>query len=101
MSKQAETRFKERVLRDLRQIPGCWCEKIQQRSIRGTLDIHVCLHGWFIALELKAEAGRVDKLQEYVRGKIAAAGGVALVVYPPDWPRVLEFLRKIQPKRTA
>lgn len=92
MSLKPETRFKERVLRDLRALPRCHAEKIQQRSIRGTSDIHACVRGWFVALELKVGPGRTDPLQDHVLACVERAGGFSAVVTPENWGEILATL---------
>lgn len=85
---QPETRFKEKVLRDLRAIPGVWAEKIQQVSIKGTPDILACVCGIFFAIELKTDSGKLEKLQEHKLRLIAKAGGGAMVATPSTWPDI-------------
>tara|TARA_R100000963_G_C4609845_1_gene80651 strand:- start:60 stop:236 length:177 start_codon:yes stop_codon:yes gene_type:complete len=43
-------------------------------------DILVCAKGKFVAFEVKNEAGKVSKLQEFEIKNIKKAGGVAAVV---------------------
>ena len=51
----------------------------------GVPDLLLCVHGRFIALEVKRpSSGRVSKLQEIETKKINAAGGMALVVTSAD-----------------
>lgn len=90
--KQPETRFKEKVQRDLKKLPFCFPIKIQQRAIRGTPDLLVCLSGKFVALELKTDSGKVDALQEFTLISIAKAGGIALVVTPSNWEKIFQAL---------
>lgn len=101
MSKKAETLFKERVLSDLKDLTRTWAVKIQQVAKRGTPDILACVAGHFVALELKsgvkpARRFRVSvTLQEWVLEQITAAGGVALKVYPEEWPNILSSLKSL------
>lgn len=96
MAKQPETLLKEKVLADLRTIDCCWFAKIQQTAIRGTPDILACVHGYFIAIELKTEDGKLDKLQSYTLAKISKSGGLAYTVTPSTWEEVFKCLKKIK-----
>lgn len=88
---KAETKFKVKVLRDLRQVPCAWFSKIQQVGIRGTPDILGCVNGHFIALELKASrASKVDALQFFTLEAINKAGGYARIMHPDNFREILE-----------
>lgn len=94
MAKQPESILKERVLADLHKLPKTYAVKIQQVVIRGTLDIFVCVNGYFVALELKRdERQKPDPLQSHVIDKIKKAGGQAFLVHPMNWPDVLMQIR--------
>lgn len=93
MPKKAETLFKEKVLDDLKALGArCFAEKIQQKATCGTPDIFACVGGTFVAIELKTDVGRLEKLQEYVLRKVVAAGGVAFRSSPETWARDLELI---------
>ena len=93
MSKKPETVFKERVLKDLGEIPRIWVCKIQQVSKRGIPDVLICLGGKFIAIELKKdEQTKVDPLQDWTLQMIAEAGGMGVIAYPDVWPDILDML---------
>lgn len=84
-----ESKFKTRVLADLRKLPNTWAEKIQQVGICGTPDVLACINGRFVALELKRErGGKPDALQAYALGQIVRARGFAVIAYPENWPSV-------------
>lgn len=93
MAKQAETRFKEKVLAELKKIPGIWFVKTQERTTRGIPDILICACGHFIAWELKTMTGRLDKLQEYNLSQIRKAGGFSHVITPDILQFHLDALR--------
>ena len=95
MPKKPETLLKEKVLADLRTIDCCWYAKIQQTTIRGTPDILACINGYFIAIELKTELGKLDKLQSYTLAKISKSGGLAYTVTPSNWQDTFDDLAKI------
>lgn len=93
--KKEETKFKERVLKQLRNLEGIWCEKIQQVSIHGTPDILICAKGKFIALELKTDVGVLSALQEWNLQEIQKAGGVSIVSSPSTWPQDFERIKSL------
>lgn len=94
--KQPETKLKERVLRDLKELPQTWCVKTQQVAIRGTPDILACICGWFVALELKRDdKQKADPLQDYHLAKIRQAGGNSFLVTPTNWPDIFQILRDL------
>lgn len=57
---------------------GAWDVKIFANEMQGAgyPDLLVCYRGRFIALECKAPAGKVAKIQEATLNKIRRAGGV-------------------------
>jgi hypothetical protein len=90
MSKQPESLFKEKVLAQLARIERVWACKVQQVVTRGTPDILVCWGGRFVALELKTDKGRLDKLQAANLELINRSGGLGMVVKPSDWDEKFE-----------
>ena len=97
MSKKEETKFKEKVQKDLNSLVKCWHEKIQQKSIRGTPDILACINGVFVAIELKVDS-KLSNLQEYKLKKIRASNGIAIEVTPENWEGHFEVLKIIAEK---
>lgn len=94
--KKPETKFKERVLKDLKSLGTCcYVLKTQERSRRGVPDIFMCLNGDFYGIELKTNEGKVDKLQEMTLLAISNAGGVAVVTTPDQWEKHFGIIRQI------
>ena len=59
---------------------GHYARKIQNACSAGTPDILACVHGWFLAVEVKRPSGgRITPLQELNRRNIIMNGGVALI----------------------
>ena len=59
----------------------------------GLPDMHICVHGHSIEVELKGERGRVSELQKFMIEQINDAGGKALVLRPSkfdDFKNLLE-----------
>ena len=96
MAKKPETRFKDRILPRLEELPNTWVLKTQERSKRGVPDILICLDGVFVAMELKKSSQDApDALQEWNLNCIVEAGGISIVCYPENWPAVFAFLKKL------
>ena len=51
---------------------------------KGTPDVIACIHGLFIAIEVKVEDGKVTDLQSHQLKKIEKAGGLSFVLYGKD-----------------
>jgi hypothetical protein len=88
--KKPETRFRERFVKKLKKLPNTHFFSIQQVAIRGVPDLLGLVDGRFVALELKASSkANVTELQKIALQKIAAAGGIARVVYPENELEIL------------
>lgn len=82
-----ERTITDEILRYLRGQGECWCFKVagSGSQMRGVPDIVGCWHGRFLALEVKRpKVGRLSKMQTYVIGQIAGAGGMVAVVRSVD-----------------
>lgn len=95
MATKPETRFKEKVYKRLRQIPGIYFTKIQQVAIRGVLDLHIGYKGKFLAWELKVGNNKMDPLQAHEASKIRGAGCIARVVTPETLDEAMEELLNV------
>ncbi len=96
MPQKPETTFSNRIRPHLKALPNTYFVKVQQVAISGTPDFLMCVHGLFVALELKRDGkAPVSKLQRYELDRIQKARGYALVVYPENWKKVWEFLLKL------
>ena len=51
----------------------------------GLPDMHICIHGKSIEVEIKVERGRTSNLQRQILAQINDSGGYGLVVYPRDF----------------
>lgn len=91
-----ETKFQNRVLKDLKSLPHTWVLKTQERARRGVPDILLCVAGRFVAIELKAsEQALASPLQCYEISKIEHSGGYAYIAYPENWEAVLNDIKSI------
>ena len=95
MASQPETRFKIKVLKEVRKIPKLWCFKVEAGAIAGTPDIIGCVNAHFFALELKTETGKLSQLQKHKIERIRKNGGYAEVVRPSNLKMVLSDLNQI------
>lgn len=96
MSSKGETQFRKRIYPDLVALPNTVIFPISQKSIRGTPDFLICCNSMFIALELKSDEGKLDKLQEYNLEKVnKVARGIGLVARPENWQKTKELLWEI------
>jgi len=97
--KKPETKFKEKVVKDLKELRYIWFTKTQQKSLRGTPDIIGCINGYFFALELKSSRkGKISALQSYNLQKVVEAGGRSWIAYPENWEEVFNEIKKIGQK---
>ena len=92
MSQQGESKFKERVLKDLKKVPNLYVLKTQERSRRGVPDLLICHKGKFIAIELKVDGEKPTKLQDIKLKEIRLAGGLSFSTTPSQWESHLEML---------
>lgn len=97
MAKKPETLFKEKVLRDLKSLPGIWFYKTNDVSQRGIPDLIICASGAFIAVELKAEGEQIDPngLQYWTLQQIAEAGGHSISCCPQTWGEAFKLIKKL------
>ena len=91
--KKEETKFREnKVTPFLKTLRNTAFFPIQQLAIRGDADFHLCVHGTFVALELKSRGEVARPLQEHKHDRVRRAGGVALVASPDNWEEVKQQL---------
>jgi hypothetical protein len=91
-----ETAFRTRHLDPfLLTLKNCYSQSIQQQGISGTSDKVICIHGRFVALEIKKshkKADRPTKLQHYKLMLVEKSGGLSLVVSPDNWDEIKKLL---------
>lgn len=75
----SEQQIQSKILKYLTD-QGYYAVKVISANKAGTPDILACVHGHFIAIEVKSEKGRISPLQSYHLLKIRDAGGEAWVV---------------------
>lgn len=62
---------------------------------RGVPDILACINGYFVGIEVKADAGKPSDLQIYNIEQIRKCGGYAWVVYPTGYPKLKQLIDRI------
>lgn len=93
-----EKAFENKIKAYLKQ-QGAWHVKYFANAYTrsGVPDLICCVNGKFLAIEVKAEHGRVSELQNYQIEQIKKSGGKALIVYPKDFEefkKIVEELKK-------
>lgn len=101
MSQQREGVFKKKVVRDLNDDYGQDIKVLvtQERGRNGVLDLHICLFGDHIEIELKVDGQKPTKLQQVNIDKVIRAGGMAFFTTPSEWDHHREILRAKYLKR--
>ena len=94
--KKPETILKEKVLKDIKKIPLCYAEKIQQVSKNGTLDIVLTINSFAVWLELTAtEYDELKTIQTVKAFYHSRAGAYVFQVHPRNWISVKAKLYKL------
>jgi len=92
--KKPETKFRESTYKDLNSLENCFWESIQQKTIKGSCDLIMCLNGKYIGIEYKKDANTEPmKYQQYKHKKIKKANGIVFIAYPENWKKIMQKLR--------
>lgn len=59
----------------------------------GLPDLHICIYGSSIEVEIKAQNGRPSELQKFMMKQINNAGGNAILLYPSDFNAFTDMIR--------
>lgn len=91
-----ETKFRQnKVIPFLKTLKHTAYFPIQQLAFSGDPDFLLCVHGRFIALELK-DTGQVPRpLQQFKLDQVTRTGGLSLVADPENWQIIKERLSRI------
>lgn len=92
----AEKNFENKIKAFLKD-EGAWFVKYfaNRMTKSGIPDILACVHGHFVAIEVKGPHGRPSDLQLYNVEKIKEAGGIALVLYPDGFDEFKQLIRNL------
>ena len=89
-----ESEFQDKVLKKLREIPGSWWVKINDRTTVGLPDILGFCAGVGFAIELKTKS-KLSAIQAYTLRKIDRSGAQTFVATPDNIEEILIYVRKI------
>lgn len=98
MARQPESIFKDKVMKKLKALDGCFVFTKEAGSIRGLPDIMGCYKGRFFGWELKKSLSDTRKttgrivLQRHRLQQIQKAGGHSALVCPENLDESLEDL---------
>lgn len=62
----------------------------------GVPDLLICVNGYFLAVELKADNGKPSQLQLLNIKQIRKAGGKALILYPDDFEMFKNLVKDLK-----
>ena len=73
-------RIKDRYGKD------CWCLTTHQGPYgqKGVPDLIYCIHGLFVAIEMKSEVGEATAIQMVELRKIQKANGISCIIHGKD-----------------
>lgn len=89
-----EKAFENKIKRFL-ESRGAWFVKYwagAQFTKSGVPDLLVCVNGFFVGVEVKAQNGKPSEIQLYTIRTIKDAGGFAFVLYPSAFDRFKKFI---------
>lgn len=89
----AEKLFENKIKKYLEE-KGCWYVKYFANSFTksGIPDLLACIGGYFVAIEVKASAGRPSELQKHHQSMIRQAAGISIILYPEDFEDFKAFV---------
>ena len=92
-----EKAFENKIKAYLKQ-QGAWHVKYFANAYTksGIPDLICCVNGKFLAIEVKAEHGRVSELQNYQIEQIKKSGGQAMIVYPKDFDEFKKIVEELK-----
>lgn len=61
----------------------------------GLPDLSVCVCGFTIEIELKAEHGKTSEIQKFMLRQINQSKSFGILLYPKDFERFKEFIEKL------
>lgn len=87
-----ESAIQSKIMKELKKA-GIYAHKNITTNKKGIPDIICCVHGKYLALEVKNEKGKTTELQDWNINEIRKSGGRAEVVR--SWEDVSEILRSM------
>lgn len=68
-------------------------------SSKGVSDLIFCVHGYYVAIEVKTDIGKATALQTRFCDAIKAAGGLAYIIYGKDNLLINQVIDDIKRRR--
>lgn len=88
-----EKRFETKIKEFLDSEGAYYVKYFANRNTKsGIPDILACVHGYFVAIEVKAQNGTVKALQEHHLTEIRIAGGFSFALYPSGFEEFKHFI---------
>lgn len=97
----AEKQFENKIKGFLK-MQGAWCLKYwagAQFTKSGIPDLLVCVDGYFVGIEVKAQSGTPSELQLYNVRQIKQSGGFAFVLYPSGYEQFKKFIEDLKKEK--
>ncbi len=98
-----ESKFKARVMKDLKAVEGMFVFSKEAKSLRGYPDIIGCYRGRFFGWELKRSESEARKqtgrivLQRHILTLVQHSGGIGEIVHPDNYQEKLAALLQSDP----
>jgi hypothetical protein len=96
MARQGEGNLQRRIQRALKkEWPNCFVRKIWGGEFQhaGSHDLHVCIGGRFVGIEVKMPGKKPTELQQHEHIELQLAGGISLIGTSPE--QVIAALRPL------
>ena len=88
-----EKNFEQKIKRFLDEEGAYWVKFFANSYTRsGVPDLLCCVHGHFVAVEVKAQNGKPSPLQIHNCTEIRIAGGFAFILYPSGFEDFKQFV---------
>lgn len=93
-----EKKFENRIKKFLDYIGAYYVKNFGGYFTRaGIADLTICYKGRYIAVEVKAENGRVAPLQYHHKKLVKNAGGISMVLRPSQFKEFTRFMYALPP----
>lgn len=83
-TEKSESQIQKEIIDFLQEQPKVYLVKVHSATKAGVPDLLTCIHGRFVALEVKTLKGKASELQLTNIKRIRDAGGLAFVVRSRD-----------------
>lgn len=82
---------------------GCWFVKFfaNRNTKSGIPDLLCCINGYFVAVEVKGDKGKVSDLQLWNKNKIQDSDGFCVVLYPDEFDKFIQLVKELKQNNLA